>query len=109
MTSLRKILPFLAVFSPNHEEAGAFFSLSPEDLAKEGKAGIELVARRFMEEGAGGHVIIRSGAMGAYVLSCDMEGLWIEAYHQTLPANFDPTGAGNSFLGSSPPPSSRVR
>ena len=54
-------------------------------------------------EGGTGHVIIRSGELGAYVKSQAREGKWIEAFWSSELGDgdriVDVTGAGNSFLG----------
>ncbi|BGP16580.1 hypothetical protein JCM10213v2_004582 [Rhodosporidiobolus nylandii] len=82
LPSLRKILPHVEVFSPNHEEAWAFFGVGPAEVAKGGKEIIEEVARRFFEEGAGGAVVIRSGPLGAYAVKNGQEkGVWVPAFH----------------------------
>ncbi len=49
-----------------------------------------------------GAVIIRSGAMGAYLLDkSDVIGTWVEAFWTEANSDrvIDVTGAGNSFLG----------
>lgn len=90
MHSLRKVLPYIEVFSPNHEEAGTFFSLKLEqdiegdytnvydtssgivfeNVAPEDKQrSIQGLAQRFLDEGAKRHVVIRSGKMGCYLLT----------------------------------------
>lgn len=96
--SLRQMLPHLAVFSPNHEEAWGLFGVSPEESNARGKAGIEEVAQKFVAEGATGNVVIRCGALGAYVLDTRGQGSWVPAYHTDPSRVVDPTGAGNSFL-----------
>lgn len=104
MPSLRKILPHIHVFSPNHEEAWSFFGVGPEEAARRGKEGIEEVARRFFDDGAASIVVIRSGPLGAYALRKGEErGIWVSAYHAYQPGGqdgkvVDVTGAGNSFL-----------
>ena len=97
---LRQLLPHLAIFSPNHEEAGSFFSVSAETINAQGRFGVEELARRFLEEGAGGAVVIRSGPMGAYAISKGQrKGVWVDAwYNYGDEAVKDVTGAGNSFL-----------
>lgn len=106
LPALRQVLPHLGVFSPNHEEAWAFYGVSVEEVKRRGKEGIEEVARRFVEEeGAGGVVLIRSGALGAYaVKKGEKEGVWVPAYHRYGSEKVvDVTGAGNSFLVSPAP------
>lgn len=97
---MRKVLPLVKVFSPNHEEAWAFFGVGVEEVERRGKAGVEEVARRFFAEGAEGIVLIRSGAWGAYaVRKGEEKGVWVPAYHRYGSEKVvDVTGAGNSFL-----------
>jgi len=54
-----------------------------------------------LELGAKNAVIIRCGALGAYVLTREGGGKWFEAYWTKDDASriVDVTGAGNSFLG----------
>ena len=57
----------------------SLLSLSPTPT----KDLIEQAASRFLDLGAGegkGHVIIRSGAMGAYVVARSRPGKWIDAF-----------------------------
>lgn len=98
--ALRELLPHLAVFSPNHEEAAGFFSIAPETINAQGRPGVEELASRFLAEGAGGAVVIRSGALGAYALCRgEEEGLWVDAWYAYGSEEVkDVTGAGNSFL-----------
>ena len=48
------------------------------------KATVELACTRFLELGVGkdgkGHVVIRSGPLGAYVASRERPGKWVEAF-----------------------------
>ncbi|KAL8278719.1 hypothetical protein RQP46_008788 [Phenoliferia psychrophenolica] len=76
MDSLLLILPHLAVFSPNHEEAWAFFGKSAEEVNAMGKPGIEEVAQKFQDLGAKQDVVIRSGALGAFALRNGQKGVW---------------------------------
>ncbi|KAM0750778.1 Ribokinase-like protein [Meredithblackwellia eburnea MCA 4105] len=99
LPSLRNILPHLAVFSPNHEEAWAFFGKGQDEVKEMGKKGIEEVAMKFFEEGAEKDVVIRSGALGAYVVRKGQTGIWVPAYHTDATKVIDVTGAGNSFMG----------
>lgn len=66
--------------SPNAEEALSLLSL-PLSPSKES---IELATDKFLEIGVGqnktGWVIIRSGALGAYMKSDKSNGMWVEAY-----------------------------
>lgn len=110
MESLRKVLPRLEVFSPNHEEAGTFFNLRLEEeiegdytnvydntdghnfeavKAEDKRSKIEELAQRFLDEGAAKHVVIRSGKMGCFVKTRDgfgtpstSAGTWLPAYYQ---------------------------
>ncbi|GAA5831768.1 hypothetical protein JCM5353_006629 [Sporobolomyces roseus] len=106
LESLRQVLPFISVFSPNHEEAWSFYGVKTDEVERRGKDGIEEVAKRFFEkEGANEIVVIRSGAWGAYCLKKGAErGFWVSAYYpyddaQAQKNVVDVTGAGNSFLG----------
>lgn len=99
LPSLRKLFALLgpkSVFSPNHEEAWAFFGVDPRECASREKNGIEDVAQKFFAEGADTIIVIRSGAMGAYVKRRGEEGVWVEAYHRTTDKVVDVTGAGTS-------------
>jgi len=68
---------------------------------------VEEAADLFLEFGVGkggnGHVIIRSGELGAYVKTRKQEGKWVHAFWTNEPEGakriVDVTGAGNSFLG----------
>jgi len=67
---------------------------------------VEAVCSEFLEYGVGpqglGTVIIRSGAMGAYVANLKDGGKWVPAFwseEDGLAHVVDVTGAGNSFLG----------
>ena len=99
MASLREILPGLAVFSPNHEEAWAFYGVEVDEVARRGKAGVEEVGRKLRAEGATGHIVIRSGAWGAWCVDKEGKEVWVDAYHTNPQRVIDVTGAGNSFLG----------
>jgi sugar/nucleoside kinase (ribokinase family) len=100
LASLRQVLPHIAVFSPNHEEAHAFYGTSAADANARGRPGIEQVALRFFQEGAPDLVVIRSGALGAYAIRRGQSrGTWTEAFHRYgSPKVKDPTGAGNAFM-----------
>lgn len=99
MDSLREVLPGLAVFSPNHEEAWAFYGAGVDEVARRGKDGVEEVARKLRAEGARGHIVIRSGAWGAWCVDRNGTEGWVDAYHTDASRVVDVTGAGNSFLG----------
>jgi hypothetical protein len=66
--------------SPNAEEALSLLSL-PSVVTK---TAVENAALEFLKMGVGkdssGSVIIRSGALGAYVITPDMKGRWIDAF-----------------------------
>jgi hypothetical protein len=80
--------------SPNAEEAFSLLS-RPLPVSKEG---IAEAAREFLDFGVGhegsGWVIIRSGALGAYVRSRATEGAWVDAFWTTADAGrvLDVTG-----------------
>ncbi|KAF9534408.1 Ribokinase-like protein [Crepidotus variabilis] len=101
LPALKQVLPHISILSPNAEEALALLAL-PSPASKET---IERAADKFLEFGVGqsgsGWVIIRSGALGAYVKSRDIVGTWVEAFWSTNESEkvVDVTGAGNSFLG----------
>jgi len=101
LSALKKVLHIISILSPNAEEAFSLLS-RPLPLSKEG---IEEAAKEFLNFGVGhegsGWVVIRSGALGAYVISRKTEGAWVEAFWTTTDVNrvVDVTGAGNSFLG----------
>ena len=103
--ALREVLPRVGVFSPNHEEAAAFFGIGADEVRASGRTGIEDVARRFFALGAADVVLIRSGPLGAYAVrrGRESEGVWVPAYHSYEDGRatgkvVDVTGAGNSFL-----------
>lgn len=105
LPSLRKILPHLTVFSPNHEEAHAFYGTTADEANRLGREGIEQVARRLQQEGdeSPEFVVIRSGALGAFALKKgETKGTWTDAYHEYREGGNervkDPTGAGNAFM-----------
>lgn len=68
-------------------------------MASQGKQGIEVIAQRFVDAGAIGWVVIRSGAKGAYAVRRGVQGFWTDAYHTSSEKVVDVTGAGNAFLG----------
>ncbi|KAK1228911.1 hypothetical protein PQX77_008069 [Marasmius sp. AFHP31] len=83
--------------SPNAEEALSLLSIPLPPT----KAAIEKAADRFLELGAKEAVVIRSGGLGAYVLTRARPGEWITAFWgaENVKEVIDVTGAGNSFLG----------
>ncbi|KAL4075809.1 Ribokinase-like protein [Scleroderma citrinum] len=101
LPSLIKALPSITVLSPNAEEAFSLLSISSPISQKS----VEAAAAHFLELGVDNTgpecVIIRSGALGAYVATKTDGGQWVDAFW-TLEDNekvIDVTGAGNSFLG----------
>ncbi|KAL0580763.1 hypothetical protein V5O48_001228 [Marasmius crinis-equi] len=97
LPALTSILPQISVLSPNAEEALSLLSLPLPPT----KASIEEAANIFVELGAKEAVVIRSGGLGAYVLTKEKGGKWIPAFWSSDDANevVDVTGAGNTFLG----------
>ncbi|OBZ76786.1 Uncharacterized protein C16C9.01c [Grifola frondosa] len=99
LPALIKVLPSITILSPNAEEALSLLSMSLPPT----KALIEEACRRLLDLGVGnngsGCVIIRSGALGAYVATREREE-WIDAFWVDDDSHIvDVTGAGNSFLG----------
>ncbi len=95
------------VFSPNHLELVKLFSeLNPEVIDKQMIE--ELASRRLCSrvgpEGSG-TVIVRAGEMGC-LISNRHQCTWLDPFYTTTPGGepdtrvVDPTGAGNTFLGS---------
>ncbi|KIK65488.1 hypothetical protein GYMLUDRAFT_240015 [Collybiopsis luxurians FD-317 M1] len=99
LPALAAILPSVDILSPNAEEALSLLSIFI--VLPLGKSPIEHAADRFLQLGAKDAVIIRSGALGAYVLTRKAGGRWVEAFWTENDASriADVTGAGNSFLG----------
>ncbi|KAG1863314.1 Ribokinase-like protein [Suillus tomentosus] len=104
LPSLKAVLPHITILSPNAEEALSLLSL-PLIVTK---SAVENAASEFLKMGVGkensGSVIIRSGALGAYVMTSDKKGQWIDAFWSSAEnidnlMVVDVTGAGNSFLG----------
>ncbi|KAG0705445.1 Ribokinase-like protein [Suillus ampliporus] len=102
LPSLKAVLPHIAILSPNAEEALSLLSL-PLIVTK---TAVEDAASEFLKMGVGkgnsGSIIIRSGALGAYVMTSDRQGRWIDAFWssaENIDKVVDVTGAGNSFLG----------
>jgi len=100
LPALITVLPDISVFSPNAEEALSLLSLPLPPLMQT----IEAAADTFLTyniSGGSGWIIIRSGALGAYIKSQKTEGQWINAFWTTKDKDriVDVTGAGNSFLG----------
>ncbi|KAJ3762889.1 Ribokinase-like protein [Lentinula raphanica] len=99
LPALIRILPSIDILSPNAEEALSLLSIPIANPIS--KTSVEEAANRFLELGAKDAVIIRSGEMGAYMLTRKGVGKWIAAFwtNTDLPKIVDVTGAGNSFLG----------
>ncbi|KAG1753821.1 Ribokinase-like protein [Suillus paluster] len=102
LPSLKAVLPHIAILSPNAEEALSLLSL-PTIVTK---IAVENAASEFLKMGVGkensGSIIIRSGTLGAYVMTADSNGRWIDAFWssgENIDKVVDVTGAGNSFLG----------
>jgi len=97
LPSLKHVVERIDVLSPNAEEALSILSMPQPPQRKT----IERAAHIFLELGAKA-VIIRSGAMGAYVAPRQGEpGRWVNAYFSIQDTHCvkDVTGAGNAFLG----------
>lgn len=66
--------------SPNADEALSLLSMQQPPTKK----AVEEACARLLEIGVGtngnGHVIIRSGSLGAYVASRERPGCWVDAY-----------------------------
>ncbi|KAF8576445.1 Ribokinase-like protein [Ramaria rubella] len=98
---LTEVLSSISILSPNAEEALSLLSLPLPPTQDT----IEQAASMFLELGVGnsgnGTIIIRSGGMGAYVMTRSRGGRWVPAYWTTEDQHkiIDVTGAGNSFLG----------
>ncbi|KIJ70310.1 hypothetical protein HYDPIDRAFT_35709, partial [Hydnomerulius pinastri MD-312] len=101
LPSLIMALPSLSVLSPNADEALGLLSLTSAVT----RDTVQTAAARFLELGVGdsgtGCVIIRSGALGAYVATRAEGGRWVDAFWTLHDSEkvVDVTGAGNSFLG----------
>ncbi|KAI6004097.1 Ribokinase-like protein [Pisolithus albus] len=101
LPTLMKALPFISVLSPNAEEALSLLAISTPATVES----VEAAAVRFLDIGVGssgqGCVIIRSGALGAYVATKANGGRWVDAFWTPHDSGkiIDVTGAGNSFLG----------
>jgi len=103
LPTLKEVLQYVDILSPNAEEALSLLSLPLPPT----KSIIEKAAGKFLDFGiaAGGHgsVVIRSGNLGAYVKTRGKNGLWVDAYWSASEEDarhvVDVTGAGNSFLG----------
>lgn len=106
------LLPHLAVFSPNHQEAASLLSVSvPEPCTLPWVT--KHLAQPFIDHlpphadtpalgpahGLGPVICIRAGALGSVIGRKGIPWIHVPAYH-THPAKVvDVTGAGNAFLG----------
>lgn len=100
LPALKKVLPLISVLSPNAEEALSLLSIPLPPT----KTMIEKATKDFLDMGVGkegsGWVLIRCGALGAYMKSRATNGRWVEAFWaEDVDKVVDVTGAGNSFLG----------
>ncbi|KAJ5490798.1 hypothetical protein N7539_002365 [Penicillium diatomitis] len=96
------------VLSPNHLELARLFSVTLSEGFN--RATIEGLAARCLERGIGpqgeGTIVIRAGEHGCFVSSRKIRSVWLDPYYsETLgkesdAKTVDPTGAGNTFLGS---------
>ena len=86
--------------SPNSDEALSLLSISQPPT----KGTIEQACSRFLEIGVGrngnGHVVIRSGALGAYVASRQQQGRWVGAFWSEEASDkvIDVTGKSLAYL-----------
>ncbi|KAJ3803113.1 Ribokinase-like protein [Lentinula aff. detonsa] len=99
LPALNRVLPLIDILSPNAEEALSLLSIPIVQPVR--KSSVEEAANRFLQLGAKDVVIIRSGALGAYVLTRRAGGKWIDPFWTKADTSKirDVTGAGNSFLG----------
>ncbi|KAI0080739.1 Ribokinase-like protein [Panus rudis PR-1116 ss-1] len=87
--------------SPNADEALSLLSMK----VSVSRASVEEAANRFLDIGVGsegrGSIIIRSGALGAYIMTRGRGGRWVDPFWTAEDASrvVDVTGAGNAFLG----------
>ncbi|TFK27074.1 Ribokinase-like protein [Coprinopsis marcescibilis] len=101
LPALKRILPYISILSPNAEEALSLLGMKVP-LTREN---VEQAVDAFLSFGIGnaneGFIIVRSGALGAYVKSKSESGRWIDAYwgEDNRERVVDVTGAGNAFLG----------
>ncbi|KZT12947.1 Ribokinase-like protein [Laetiporus sulphureus 93-53] len=102
LTALLEVLPAISVLSPNAEEAMSLLSMPGTPT----KSLVEEACKHLLEFGVSregrGCVVIRSGALGAYVATRERKGQWVPAFWTEDDAQrhiVDVTGAGNAFLG----------
>lgn len=96
LEALNKILHKVDVFSPNLDEAAAFYGLKKLPRTEEEIA--ELALKFFKFSSANGGVVLRCGALGSYILSRTVS-VMLPAYHNDQKCVIDVTGGGNSFCG----------
>ncbi|ESK90058.1 pfkb family carbohydrate kinase superfamily [Moniliophthora roreri MCA 2997] len=107
LDALKRVLPSVNIFSPNHEEIGMFLSESygDEDTPEDIRRRVERLTRVYHDYGAKS-IVVRAGAQGSYVSNMDpafgkVGCSWLPAYwtsDEALQVK-NTTGAGNSFLG----------
>lgn len=95
------------IFSPNHLELAALFSIPASEASK--KHVIEDLAMKVLTHGVGsdgkGTIVIRAGEHGCFILAGDIQGTWIPPFYSFDSDGkqdrkvIDATGAGNAFLG----------
>jgi len=101
LPALIEVLPQINILSPNSDEVLCILSMPQPPT----KVSVEEACARFLELGVGpdgnGHVVIRSGSLGAYIACRERPGKWVDAFWREADAQkiVDVTGAGNSFLG----------
>lgn len=97
----------IQVLTPNAEEASRFFNHEEPT----GKSELEALAAKFIpyltsdsQFKTGSGIVLRCGALGCYTLSTGGVSRWFPAYHNTSNGSsdkvVDPTGGGNTFIGS---------
>ncbi|KAK5115739.1 hypothetical protein LTR62_000828 [Meristemomyces frigidus] len=93
-------MKFVDVFSPNHEELHSFWGNPiPFDRLL-----VEREAAAFVQAGIGprgdGCIIVRAAGAGVLAMSETIAPRWLPSYYKPDSERiFDPTGAGNAFLG----------
>ncbi|KAH3678476.1 hypothetical protein WICMUC_001493 [Wickerhamomyces mucosus] len=95
------------VLTPNAEEAARFFGIEEPSNFKE----LEELALKFQpyltknsKFNTNSAIVLRCGPLGSYTLTSSGMGKWFPAYHDHInnpnPKVIDPTGGGNTFIGS---------